>query len=499
MESQAESTDPTPKDSRDGSGRLLRSFLLLRKAGPVLVLIAVANALKLLGALSDGVSSLQKLTGAAAGDLVIGLFVLVGYIGLGLIVSRAASKQIASNARAKLVQAIILVACVGAALANARILASVSRDSVGRITAERAAARSIEKTLARLAPDGGIAFGRESRVTTPWVTSQVLVAANSVLGLQGPFILPTVQMDRIGSSIDYIVSNSSSSGSGVAWRELDSSSLPAVEPSAWSIVALIRWGPSSLRWGGANRHNKSMETAVMGVEALVSSQLQSGGWGSLMDASSLSVDQARTFPTALAVWALTEYLQSRDAADPDNRIFSARERGLSWLLDNSDGDSCGWFVNPYGVDPALCIGLSAQVLVIFKAAEVDSGVLLRRKNEYASLKSGFVKTVAACVESHGPDWCESTRAEDAIDPRTGQVAPLSRFNSWPWVYCALSALLSDGTLAGDDLDMAGTAVRHMLSQMSAAEEYVHANYSFVQAEFAHCLALAGSWPGGERE
>jgi hypothetical protein len=200
----------------------------------------------------------------------------------------------------------------------------------------------LETELLSAQPDGDH-FGFRTTVDNQstgqdaWTTAQAVVALLSTDETQNS--------KQIRSALHFLQSNKNSRGPSGWVEDPDPTSTPVIrtEISSWAIIAHLRSLRSSKVWDPGEETQISALVSSYVDELIAWQNSATGAWSSL---PLQDVKYDRTYPTTMAVWALTEVcLTTKIDKHEQDRAAEALKSGLIWLI-NSYKPGYGWDAVP---------------------------------------------------------------------------------------------------------------------------------------------------------
>ena len=213
---------------------------------------------------------------------------------------------------------------------------------------------------------GGVRDGNDPPNLQAWTTAQTVVGVLGSVGYDAQKLTP-LQKNQVRGAVNFLESvrmPPPEEGWGYFTRRT-----PAItEIAAWATLAQLASVRSNL-WDPEERVTV-WGRILRDVNLIVSRQAKSGGWSPIRD---LRDDNARTYSTVMALWALSAAFDQGIRSEP---AIGSAVRGMDWLL-NERHEQLGWLPNPrrrYQTEEFP--GLTAQALVVLLGLE--QGILTCR-------------------------------------------------------------------------------------------------------------------------
>lgn len=326
---------------------------------------------------------------------------------------------------------------------------------------------------------GAIRDGADPRRVQAWTTAQVLVGV--LAGARSD--LTPVPRAEVRAALDYFERVRLPQPMD-GWGYFENKKEAITEITSWVTLAEVE----SLRagvWTSAERP-AMVQRITRDLRALLARQTASGGWSPV---SATSVENARTYSTVMALWAISAAL--REGID-DASYTDALRDGTDWLLEEHNPE-LGWVPNPARRHQTEEFpGLSAQVLVAFSLID---DILPDRRND-SRLRAARERFLRSHLE--GMPIQTNARVPDTDQHLAGSEELLegSTFLWYPWSLAAFEILSRETTLS-DDLQSIAARRRADLSLRAIdLDERLSRALPYQVAENLFCVRVAtagGTW------
>jgi hypothetical protein len=266
-----------------------------------------------------------------------------------------------------------------------------------------------------------------------WSTAQAIKAIFSVSG-------KLEDNERLKSAFRYLKAKRTSTG---YWNANPQNGPPFIrtEISCWVALAYL----ASLRqtgfWSPQESNDVVNETSSV-LHNVVAIQNNTGAWAPVI-AVDTSFD--RTYPTLMAVWALSDAMKTEDLPrDFRESLGGNLERGIFWLIQKYK-PGYGWDENPQRHISKKFDGLTFEILLILKSAED-----IARHNSFKDMEAyrAIKRDVVNLIPQAFP--VQDVFAIPGGDQSVNNQPCWATFAAYPWSLAALSALSKDPDIPSSD-------------------------------------------------
>lgn len=265
------------------------------------------------------------------------------------------------------------------------------------------------------------------------------------------------------------------------------------EVAGWVLLAEVRalrpdW--SALIW--AKDRPLGLQRLHRDMELVLTRQLPSGAFAPV--SQPLEV-HARTYSTAVAVWALVELRRAELCAERCGEVDRAVRGGVNWLLKTYEDNPGSWVPRPgRGGNLENTPGLTGQVIYVLERARPLAGDLLR--DEYADYRRQYFKSFDTAPDPEHPALRnraardnDRTPDGDVSLPGKGVLLEGSTFLWFPWAIASCS-IRADMKASADDAAMIDRACGHLGGRVNDLVRFVKSDvFVYVMAEALLTLRL----------
>jgi hypothetical protein len=442
------------------------------------VALALSNLATILKQLKDILESANQIWTFVSER--VPFWVLASLIGVGLIVGNVyLFRFIFAKLSKRILQGRKLLAASAAGLVTT-ILLIMNLSSMADLRAGSSVAR--ERLLAEItgAQENGRVGGfriypnKQQARQDSWTTAQALTAILA--------ISDQPDVERLKNAFNYL-ETMHLPGGWIADPD-DSNKFGRTEISCWVAIAYF----TSLRRNDFWTHEEANDVskrATSITEQIVTLQDKNGGWAPTAEPS---YNNDRTYPTIMALWAISEALLSKEIPKEHKILFGqSLDRGISWLLDQYKL-GYGWDENPANQGGSRYDGLNYEALLILKHAEdLEGHSSFKGLEQYKRIKRDVVHLFPA------PVLVSSKTAVPTSDLNVGGKICWATFPSYPWSLAALIELTNDKDISSSDRRQLSRVLDQELRELSDLPMYLRPAETWEIAENLIGLSYVVRW------